>query len=208
MLVELPRLQRAHGVQAVVIDTVPAFRHGLQSALVQVGFEVSEPDSVASWRAEVERGLMLLSLDGRDNWSLLNGASLDKNATVVALLPDDEASRYHHALSAGAGGAVSRDAEVDTMLSVVDAALSGTVLLPVEVARELVGDRVVGKPPSGISHQEVKWLVDLAHGVTVHDLAAHSCLSERSMHRRLRGLYSWLGVETRSEAIALASGWE
>lgn len=57
--------------------------------------------------------------------------------------------------------------------------------------------------------QDRAWLVLLAKGATVADLAAAMERSERDVYARLNTLYNLLGVRNRTQAVAEARrlGW-
>lgn len=76
------------------------------------------------------------------------------------------------------------------------------------MARALTASEEVAGPPEWLSPEQAEYLVELMAGTTVADLADLYHLSERTMHRRLSGVYKLMCVTGRSEAIAQASRWD
>jgi DNA-binding NarL/FixJ family response regulator len=129
---------------------------------------------------------------------------------VVAVLEDTGVGAYVRALAAGAVSAVPRDTPPEGMRQVVEAAVSGTSLLPTEVVRVLLSRGEAAPDDSEMpSPREIEWLQQLASGLTVAQLADQTGYSERAMYRLLRSLYAKLDVQTRMEALMLARerGW-
>lgn len=61
----------------------------------------------------------------------------------------------------------------------------------------------------GVSEEEISWLRSLANGERTIEVAARHGHSERGFYRSLAELWHRLGVDSRSEALALAAqvGW-
>ncbi|WP_051407298.1 LuxR C-terminal-related transcriptional regulator [Nocardia sp. CNY236] len=107
------------------------------------------------------------------------------------------------ALAAGYHGALDLAASPEAITIAVRAAVSGQCTLPYDVARRLA----LGcpTPDDTLGAREVTWLNRLVAGSSVLELAESEALSERAMYRRLSAIYQRLGVDSRSEAIAVAS---
>ena len=85
------------------------------------------------------------------------------------------------------------------------AAVAGLVALPRQIALAM-SDRVPeGSTYDWISREQGDWLVALAEGVTVGELADRIGWSERETFRMLGNLYRHLGVRNRTEAIIWAT---
>ena len=126
------------------------------------------------------------------------------NRRVVCLLEPFENDTIAHALYHKAAPG-NWDAAPSETVSVMEAALKDTVVLPAALADELA--TIGTHPHSGVSpltDEEVSWLKDLSRGATVVHIAAHYGYSERAMFRRLHDLYARLGVSGRSQALVAA----
>jgi DNA-binding NarL/FixJ family response regulator len=128
---------------------------------------------------------------------------------VVALLEDDGVPTYVRALTPGAAGAVPRNAALDTLREVFEAAVRGNTLLPVGVMRALAQGNGTETAADGPSSDEQGWLRRLAADDSVARLAEQAGYSERMMFRLLRSLYTRLGTANRTEALIRArdKGW-
>ena len=76
-------------------------------------------------------------------------------------------------------------------------------------AARAVRDHTVRVRESDLSDEELAWLQRLTAGAPVIDVATEYGYSLRSMHRALAKLWLKMGVETRSQGLALAAqrGW-
>jgi DNA-binding NarL/FixJ family response regulator len=87
----------------------------------------------------------------------------------------------------------------------LEAGLNGLALLPVSMARRLVDRSVRQSKPQTLTSVQQTWLRLLASGMTIQELARQVGFSERETYRRLRQIYSAMGVRGRTEALILAS---
>jgi DNA-binding NarL/FixJ family response regulator len=194
------------GVPVVILDTAAAFRRGLAACLTESGFTPEEPEDLAAWASGGGRRGILVTVRPPHGWQPLSSLeSLDPTVIVVALLVEATPDAYAQALRFGADGVVPWDAQPEAIVAVVQAALQGMLLLPVEVGRALAAGAVGLVDPEWITPEETEWLQLLSTGMTVHDLADKTGYSERAMFRFLAGLYGKMGVSNRTEAVLLAS---
>ncbi len=151
------------------------------------------------------RRVLLIGLDGADNWSLLvRLMEWSDTCPVVGLARQD--SDLLRALALGASGVLSIEADSRRILRAAEAAVDGDAMLP----QVLLSRFSALLPPTGItsdavSDEERRWLSLLAEGETVDKIAVQSGWSSRQMSRRFAGLYLRLGVANRDQAVALAS---
>jgi DNA-binding NarL/FixJ family response regulator len=100
---------------------------------------------------------------------------------------------------------IDADDSPELVLLVLGAALRGLSVLPELVVRTMSQHT---PDETDVSHwlntDEMKWLVAMAAGSTVADLAESIGYSERAMFRRLKDLYQRLGVANRTEALLWA----
>jgi DNA-binding NarL/FixJ family response regulator len=198
-------------LHVAVVDPVPVYRRGMLAVLLgDGGFEAETPEDVLAWIRQGHDSVVLLTVQGRREWSLL--AELHRanpDLILVAVLPKMSTEAHARALLAGAVAAIARDAPLDLIRSTVEAAIKGTSSVPREVLQTLIQSQESQPERLPVSAQEVEWLRTLAQGVTVAQLAEQSSYSERAMYRLLRSLYSRLGVNGRTEALMVANrhGW-
>jgi DNA-binding NarL/FixJ family response regulator len=209
----------AVSARIAISDPLPVFRRGIMAALGDIGLSSESPDDLLAWIRQEQRHVVILTLESGDDWMLL--AELRRarpDLVVVAVLTDVQAHSYVRAILAGAATAVPRDAPPETIKQVLQAAVAGTSMLPVEVVQVLAASRQADRNSAGfdreqhlsdLSAEEVQWLRELAVGTTVARLAEHAGYSERAMFRLLRDLYSRMQVKSRTEALLRARerGW-
>jgi DNA-binding NarL/FixJ family response regulator len=197
-------------VRLAVSDPLPVYRQGVMAALGEAGFESEAPDDLLEWARHDERRVILLTVHAAADWTLLADLSqIRPTLVVVAVLDDASVAGYVRALSAGAAGAVPRDASPAVIRAAFEAAVNGDTLLPIEVVRALAAQPQSPQPAGEPSTREIGWLRDLAQGLSVARLANRAGYSERMMFRLLRDLYTKLGAANRTEALIRARdrGW-
>lgn len=114
----------------------------------------------------------------------------------------------HRALAAiahGVAGVMPYDAAPRRMLRAAAALADGDAVVSPDVLAALAqgwlaqqdGTRLIGD-------QQREFLMDLARGHTVQQIAARHGWSERQMRRKLADMYRTLGVANRDQAVAVA----
>ena len=181
------------------------------TVLGDAGFEPRTPEELLAWIRDEQRPVVLLTLLSSDDWSLLTRLRETRADTMVIAVLADTSTRSHvQAILGGAVAAVARDALPGTVRKVVDAAVGGKSLLPVEVVRALTTSQSFPEEDESVpSPQEIGWLRELALGTTVARIADGAGYSERAMFRLLRALYLRVGARNRTEALMRAHerGW-
>ncbi len=172
-----------------------SFRHGVASALDPARFEVVEGEEAA----DADVVLMLMT---SDDTSLTPEAS---GATVVALVEELAPHLYRRALALGADGVCHDQLPPDVIVDVVDAAVSGEVTLPAEVARRLAVAAPERSAPQLLTDEERGLLQRHADGASLTELARTEHLGERTVRRRFQNICLKLGADTRAEAIKRAT---
>lgn len=76
-------------------------------------------------------------------------------------------------------------------------------------AADAVADFCLKQQYGGVTEEEISWLRALAQERAVVEIATAHGYSERSLHRRLKDLWSKMGVAGKTEAIVVAAsvGW-
>jgi DNA-binding NarL/FixJ family response regulator len=208
---------RVHEDQAMVprvavVDPLPLFRHGVIAAITAAGYGAEETDDAVSWAAVPERRIVVLTVQALADWVTLDAVCRGAAGnSVIAVLDRPEPAAYVRALNTGAVAAIPRDAPLDTLRAVLDAAADGKSLIPTDALRALT--RPEGEAGANAdrspSADELSWLRQLARGDNVAEVAGRSGYSERMMFRLLRDLYARLGKRNRTEALihAQEQGW-
>ncbi len=192
-------------VPVAVTRASAPYRAGLASALRLGGFEPVEPDDLQTWAEGIDRAAVLVVIEEDRDWSTLEELASAK-PTVVALIPDHGIYAYLRALVAGARGVVNADTSPELIVHVLQAAIAGETVLPIEAARQLANlARKEPLSPSPLTPEEVALLRQLAEGLPLKEMADSLHVSDRTLRRRLQSLYLKLGAANRSQAIVQAT---
>ncbi len=182
-----------------ILETAASYRRGLAPALAAAGFDIdAAPDAPG-------RRLVLAPLRVPNDCAAIDRMVDDGDLVVVALIPSEDPGAFSHALLHGVDGVVPWDADPDRIAAAARAATSGWVVLERHIAVSLARrspDPHRDRPL--LDATEVSWIVELARGATVHQLADRSGYSERAMFRRLGEVYARLGAANRAEALVAA----
>ncbi|GEM_PF-6408121 len=197
---EFPALARA---LVMVVHGVPAYRYGLTAGLHEAGFAVREAPAITEVDDEWDACLLMVG-SARECEAL---TSLHRRGAIVALLADPTPANYQMVLRCGAVGAIAQSAPIHEIVRVLDAALHGMALLPVELVRSLTGGPVPTPEVLELSGQLVGWLRALSQGSSIASIAQTAGYSERQMYRQMQRLYRRIGARNRREAIAIATRW-
>jgi DNA-binding NarL/FixJ family response regulator len=192
-----------------VWDPLPAFRRGVLAILRDSGLDADMPDDIGQWVRDDRPKLVILTVADPSDWVLLESLrGIAGDLLIVVLLDDTSLPGYVRALTSGAVTVIPRRAATAEIRDAIATVLRGEVVLPVEVLRALLTapPELRETVPSPV---EVEWLRELSSGSTVGQLAARAGYSERMMFRRLRELYTRMGVRTKMEALLMAQerGW-
>jgi DNA-binding NarL/FixJ family response regulator len=125
-----------------------------------------------------------------------------RRVLAAQMAPDLE---FHlKAIRSGYDAVVDGQSVVVDLVNCVRAVLSGFAVVPPEVIERLPRDRD-GDPASALDPLERRWLMLLAEGKSVVELAHQEGYSQRAVYRRLSLIYRKLGVTSRAAAIAVVS---
>jgi DNA-binding NarL/FixJ family response regulator len=197
-------------VRVGISDPLPMYRYGIMATLSDSGFDLEAPEDLMAWIHVDQDKMILLTVASHDDWALLTQLHQARDEIpIVAALDDRSTSASVRALTAGAVGVVPRDASPSVIREALNAVVCGRSVVPIEVLRALTARNSDVGPAETPSSREIEWLIQLAGGLTVGQLATRVGYSERVMFRLLRDLYDRLQVKGRTQALMLARdrGW-
>lgn len=192
-----------------VFNVPPLYVQGLTAISNDSGYRFEPVSDPTAWVALHEHPAVLVGVrDGHDLDVVVELVDEDPDLIVVTVVDDYDMGTVRKALDAGAVSAVSRDAAITDIVLALNAAVIESTVIPIAFARRLAADTAEEESPS-LEQHELDWLQAIARNTTIASLGRNVGYSEREMHRRLRAVYSKMGVHNRTEALVKASrlGW-
>lgn len=202
-------------VRAMLVDDHTVLREGLRRSLESAGLSVIADVADGDEALRIARQsrpnvvLMDISLPGKDGIEVTRELSrqLPDTAVVVLTMFADEAT-IRAAFSAGAVGYLVKDCSTSDILSTVWAAAQKGKGTSREVARSFlratsqVSSRTIA--PGSLTQREVEVLQMLANGASTGDVAVKLFISAKTVKNHLAHVYSKLGAQSRTQAVAKA----
>jgi DNA-binding NarL/FixJ family response regulator len=204
-------------IRVLLVDDHPVVRAGLTamlSAFEGISVAAEAADGGAALR-ELERlrilgddvDVVLMDLQmgaGMDGVTATSRIRrLEKPPPVLILTTYDTDADILAAVEAGASGYMLKDAPPEQIRQAVLAAAAGQTALAPKAAALLM-DRI-SNPATALTSREIQLLELLATGLTNRAMARKLFISEATVKTHLVHIYSKLGVDSRTAAIAAAT---
>jgi DNA-binding NarL/FixJ family response regulator len=194
---------------AAVVDDVPIFRLGLESALKQGGYRII-PVSSLEHRVDDQTPVLLVSMRSENSKALLGRygrlAPVPVRCVLIAILGTPSAEEFRDALRLGCAGVAAQDATPQELLASIDAAVQGRIIIPagyLDASHVVETTGVVGTGAAA-SREDIRLLTLLAEGRPVEGIAKELRQGKRTIEKDLNRLYRLLGVQNRSQAVSAA----
>ncbi|MFE3454191.1 response regulator transcription factor [Nonomuraea sp. NPDC059194] len=198
-------------IRIILVDDHPVVRSGIRAMLAgQPDFELigeaaTGEEGVALARTlapdvvlmDLQLGPGIHGSEATRQIVALNGprvlvlTTFDTDADIVA------------AVEAGATGYLLKDAPSDDLHAAVRSAAAGASALAPRVASRLLGR--VSAPDAALSPRELEVLGHVAAGLSNRQISKAMFLSETTVKTHLAHIYTKLGVDSRTAAVAAAS---
>jgi two-component system, NarL family, response regulator YdfI len=129
---------------------------------------------------------------------------------VIILTTYNEDELMMRGLELGAKGYLLKDAGREPLFRTLDSALRGETLLQPEImervfqAKQKQTAAPVSRKESLLSDKEKRILQFVAHGYRSKEISREMGIAERTVKAHLTSIYNKLGVDTRSQAVAVA----
>ncbi len=185
----------------------PTWRRGIKATLEDFGYRVEAFESLGEWSPGIGGRAVVVSGGAEDAADSLSVHAREyPHIPAIAVVEGLSLTTFARLVRAGASTVVDELRDIESLSTVVEAAVEGKAVVPLAVLRSMaltvpseeeLADR--------LSDQELSWLRAMAEGRTVVELAETSGYSERAMFRMLRKLYIRLGVPNRTGALMWAS---
>jgi len=130
---------------------------------------------------------------------------------VIILTTYNEDDLMIQGLSLGAKGYLLKDTSRENLFRTIESALRGETLLQPEITARVFA-KTSGKEVKSEQHEDTSMLTEkernilqsVAQGLRSKDIALDMGISERTVKAHLTNIYNKLGVESRSEAVAVS----
>lgn len=197
-------------VRAVVVEDHPVTRFGIVTLLEQHGVsvvgEAATGEAGLEVVAEARPDVVVTDLrlgEGIDGVAVTTAvAQLPAPPAVLVLTTYDTDRDIVRAVEAGAAGYLLKDAPpADIVTAVRDAAAGLTVLAPAMAARVVTHLRSARQE---LSARELEILRHVAEGRSNKEVARALFISEATVKTHLVHIYTKLGADSRTEAVAIA----
>ncbi len=201
-------------IRVLLVDDHPVVRAGLRAMFEE--FEnitvVAEAADGGAALAEVARfaeqghplDAVVMDLQMKPVGGIIATRSITEQfrTPVLVLTTFDTQSDIVAAVEAGALGYLLKDAPPEQVQAAVVATAEGRRTLSPDIAATLM-DRM-HRPVITLSHRETEILTLLATGATNREMAQRLFISESTVKTHLVHIYSKLGVDNRTAAVATA----
>lgn len=201
-----------HPIRLLLADDHPVVRAGLRAVLEgEPDFEVVGEAPTAQRAVELAAGtevdvvLMDLQFGGGMGGSEATALITARPGAprVLILTTYDSDVDILTAIEAGATGYLLKDAPPDELAAAVRTAAAGKSALAPEIAQRLM-DRV-RTPAEVLSLREVEVLQLVAEGLSNQQVSERLFLSQATVKSHLVHIYTKLGVDSRTAAVATAT---
>lgn len=201
-------------VSVYVAEDHPVYREGLTRAikarpdLELIGESSNGERALADIRSlEPAVAILDLHLPALDGTRILNALKRDAVPTRVLMLSArTDSPVVYEAVSLGAAGYLSKDADHDMICDTVAAIARGETVLADDVQRGLMEEvqlRAVEERPM-LTPRELEILRLIADGLSAPQIGERLFLSAATVKTHLQHIYEKLGVSDRAAAVAVA----
>jgi two-component system, NarL family, response regulator LiaR len=142
-------------------------------------------------------------MDGIEATTLLRRAYPGLKILVLSSFQDDES--VHAMLANGANAYILKGSLARDLVATIRMVWSGHTVLAAEVTDTLLHAPAEPKQKFGLTHREAEVLRYMASGLNNGEIAAKLSISASTVKFHIANILQKMGVETRPEAIVLAS---
>mgnify|MGYP001149445134 CR=1 FL=1 len=128
---------------------------------------------------------------------------------IIILTTYNEDQLMMEGIEAGAKGYLLKDTNVENLFESIDSAIRGETLLPPEITERIKNYKTKllkdqSKAKVVLTQKEITILQAVARGSTSKEIAYDIGIAERTVKSKLTSIYNKLGVDSRTEAVAVA----
>ncbi|RAV10117.1 response regulator [Paenibacillus contaminans] len=205
-------------IKILIVDDHLVVREGLKLILetnqrYEVVAEASNGVEAVRLGEAYKPDIILLDLNmpemgGLDTMTALKAKGLDIPVIILTTYNEDE--MMIRGLALGAKGYLLKDTGREMIFRSIDAAMRGETLLLPEITEKVFGNKtlVQAKETSSakmsLTDKELIVLQAIARGSRSKEIGFDMGISERTVKAHLTNIYNKLGVDSRSQAVAVA----
>lgn len=210
----------ARPMRVVLCDDHEMLLEGLEAALIGRGFAVeattTDPDEALRLVGELRPDVCILDV------TFPEGDGVDMAREIVQAVPDTRvlllsagltADIVRRGIEVGVGGFVSKSGSVAHVMRGIERLLSGQVVVEADLLREAMAARTGAvaaaasdDPLSRLTSREREILNCIVDGDSTATMAARLRISPSTARAHVQNLLMKLGVHTRLQAVAIATG--
>ena len=200
-------------IRVMIVDDHRVVRSGLKTFLLtfddlKVVAEASAGEEAVRLCAEVKPDVVLMDLvmPGMGGIAATRAIRERRPQTqVIALTSFGDQERVQAVLKAGAIGYLLKDVSDIELVTAIRNAAAGRPTLAADAQRALIQATTNPKPPgSDLTEREREVLALMVKGMSNDEIAAHLTVRPSTAKFHVGNVLSKLGVDTRTEAVALA----
>jgi len=193
-------------IRVLLVDDHAFLRMGVKSFLeleegVEVVGEAESGEEAVSAAASLKPDIVVLDLmmpgiGGIE--AVRRMARLERPPQVLVLSSFGQSAEMARALSAGANGALAKDAPMEELVKAIRRINSGKRYVSTDIANYLAANPIVE-----FDAREREIMLAISKGLSNEDIAAMLKLSVPRVKQLLKDLYARLGVANRAEAAGM-----
>jgi two-component system, NarL family, response regulator YdfI len=187
------------GTRVLVVSPSPLLRAGLAS-IAEVVASAASIEEAGALVAEIHPDLIIMECDDRTIPDVIAIAA--ESPPILLLAAESNPAWVSDALRAGVRGVIPRDAPESEIVTALDAATSGLVVLHPQWLDAALTSRVsVGARTEDLSPREIEVLRLMAEGASNKTIAWRLNISEHTVKFHVNSIFSKMGVSSRTEAV-------
>lgn len=199
-------------IRVLIADDHEVFRRGILNTIEQIDGiivvgEAEDGEEALEKIQTLAPDVVLLDismpkLDGVGTLRRVSELGLQTRVILLSAYATDE--YIFDGLRAGAGGYLLKDVSRDELANAIRTVHEGGSLLHPVVAKRLI-EQLDNKETSGLSDREIEVIMLLASGARNKEIATQLSVTIHTVKFHLDNVYRKLGVQTRAEAVRVAS---
>ena len=201
-------MKRTAKIRVLIADDHAMVRMGLASLLntesdIEVVGEAENGEDAVSKTMALRPDVVIMDLvmpkmDGAEATARI--MNILPQTKIILLTTYGSANGVASALTAGAAGAMMKNADFDELVSAIRKVASGKKAISQDIERFIRED----PPVANLTKRQNEILTAIVRGLTNNDIAKQFSIQRSSVKDHLTAIYDKLGAANRSEAVSTA----